>query len=217
MFFGGYVPGANLLVLAVMSPPPPPPPIIVAAEHGDVQALAAQLDKGVDPDTKNGRWTALMIAAWRGDREAVRLLLDRHASVDLEDDSHYMTPLMYAAVRGHSDVGRQILESCADVNHANQLGQTALLTAIRPEFMVPLLLDDSTLADSLGRTLWRRTPIEDAAHSRTSAAVVRMLLEHEANVHALDRQGHDALFYASGDCQSEVVKLLKSAGAAGRC
>jgi hypothetical protein len=44
-----------------------------------------------------------------------------------------------------------------------------------------------------------------------------MLLEHGANVHVLDRQGHDAIFYASGDCQSEVVKLLKSAGAAGRC
>jgi ankyrin repeat protein len=92
-----------------------------------------------------------------------------------------------------------------------------LLMAIRSEFMMPLVLDDPNLADSLGRKPWKRTVVEDGAHARTSAAVVRMLLEHGANVHALDRQGHDAIFYASGDCQSEVVKLLKSAGAAGHC
>ena len=156
-----------------------------------------------------------MIAAWRGDRDAVRLLLDRHASVNLENDIHYMTALMCAAVRGHSDIVQQILESGAGVNYANQLGQTALLVTIRSEYVMPLLLDDPNLAARFGRPLWRRTAVEDAAHSTTSAAVVRMLLEHEANVHALDRQGHNALFYASDDCQSEVVKLLKSAGATG--
>src|SRR5690242_12906590 len=94
----------------------PPPKIILAAEHGDVQALAAQLDSGVSPDTRDlSQRTALMIAAWRGDTEAVRLLLDRHASVNIERSYDFMTALMYAAVGGHGDVVRQLLESGAAV------------------------------------------------------------------------------------------------------
>jgi len=214
--------GGCVVVYAIRTqypPNPPKPPIILAAQHGDVRALAAQLDKGVNPEALDSSLrTALMIAAWRGDLEAVRLLLPRRrGAIDIESGYDFMTPLMYAAVRGHSDVVRQLLESGADVNHANRLGQTALLIAVRSKYMMPLLLQDPNLAHSLGRAPSRRAMVEDRAHAGKSAAVIRLLLEHGANVHLLDSEGHDALFYASGDCQSEVVKLLESACAAGRC
>ena len=65
-----------------------------AARKGDVAVLRAHLDKGLDVNTK---WrydqTALLIAASRGHVEAVKLLLERGAAVDIKDSFYGVTPL----------------------------------------------------------------------------------------------------------------------------
>lgn len=69
-----------------------------AARRGDVAAVKALLDKGVDVNTKfRYDTTALFYACDRGYVEMVRLLLERGAEVNLRDKFYNSTPLNWAS------------------------------------------------------------------------------------------------------------------------
>ena len=76
-----------------------------AARKGDTAALKAQLDKGVDV---NSKWrydqTALFMAARAGHLEAVKLLLERGANADAKDSFYSMTALSGAAEKGNAEL-----------------------------------------------------------------------------------------------------------------
>ena len=84
------------------------------------------LDRGVSPDTADrfGR-TALMLAAYRGDREIAAALLDHGAAVDARTPAGD-TALMVAAALGYVDVVRLILERGADTTAVNTDGWSAV-------------------------------------------------------------------------------------------
>lgn len=83
--------------------------------------------------------SALMLAAFNGQDQAVRKLVATGAAVNPKG----WTPLIYAAFGGYTAIARLLLESGADVNAASQNGVTALMAAARNGRMetVQLLLD----------------------------------------------------------------------------
>jgi ankyrin repeat protein len=117
--------------------------IMDALRRGD----RPQFDRLVreQPDAVNARgiggWTPLMYAALYGDEQAVRVLLDRSAKPNDQNDAGG-TALMYAV--DDVDKTRLLLERGADPNLRSGEGRTALLIAVgRPGCypVVKLLLD----------------------------------------------------------------------------
>jgi ankyrin repeat protein/uncharacterized protein DUF3471 len=82
-----------------------------AARKGDVAAVKALLDKGVDVNAKtNYGATALSYACDKGHVEVVKLLLERGADVNVKDTFYGEVPLGWALSHGHVEVVKLLLE-----------------------------------------------------------------------------------------------------------
>lgn len=111
-------------------------PLHWAASSCDVEVVRALCDKGAELDKVDGsglveciqyslcaeadsqslyRWSALHIASSAGRQDNVAELLYRGASPKVVNTKG-LTPLHYAASKGHTDVGRRLVEAGADVN-----------------------------------------------------------------------------------------------------
>jgi ankyrin repeat protein len=102
-----------------------------AADGGDAQAVVAWLDKGGGADARCAEHhdeTLLMAAAVRGQEATVRMLLQRGASVDLQD-SYGWTALMRAAFQDLTTIVQALLDAKADASLQSTGGKTALMFA----------------------------------------------------------------------------------------
>ena len=97
----------------------------------NIEKLVRQLNDLFIPDEgKLGR-TALTVAAKAGHIDIVKILLERGASVDIEDELG-LTPLFYAAEQGHTEIVKNLLSRGAQVDRYYLiLRQTALTAATR--------------------------------------------------------------------------------------
>jgi len=78
-----------------------------------------------DADVNKTGWTPLHYAASGGHAEVAQLLLNHSAYIDAESPNG-TTPLMMAAMYGSPEVVKLLLQEGADRDHKNQLGMTAL-------------------------------------------------------------------------------------------
>jgi len=105
-----------------------------AAFDGDAHAVAAWLDEGGGVDARCAGLAALdgatllMAAALGGQEAMVRMLLQRGASVNLQD---YLgaTALMGAADKDHATIVQMLLDAKADASLQTKSGSTALMCA----------------------------------------------------------------------------------------
>ena len=124
----GMAPNATttaLLDVAVLSA------LLDAASVGDAQAVAAWLDErgGVDVRyAERENMTLLMVVAVAGQEAMVRMLLQRGASVNLQDSKAW-TALMGAAFQGHTAIVQALLDAKADASLQDGGGRTALMVA----------------------------------------------------------------------------------------
>jgi len=103
----------------------------VAAREGDAHAVAAWLDEGGGVDARCAERygvTLLMAAAVGGHEAMVRMLLQRGASVNLQD-SLGRTALMHAARLGRTVTVQALLDAKADASLQDTNGKTALMMA----------------------------------------------------------------------------------------
>lgn len=152
-------------------------------------------------------------AAMRGNRAAVRSLLDAGAEVNLAMGDG-TTPLHWAAYRADLDMARMLLAAGADVEAVTRLGDiTPLFMAAESgnAQMLSILLDaeaDVNASKSNGTTA-----LMLAAASGDPGAV-NVLLEAEADVNARETTHEQtALMYAAARGRVEVIDLLAAAGA----
>ena len=108
-----------------------PEALVVAANAGAFHAVAGWLDDngGVDAGCAEQYGATLLMAAAGGGQEAtVRMLLQRGASVNLQD-SDGVTALMDAAGNGHTTIVQALLDAKADASLHDIYGSTALMLA----------------------------------------------------------------------------------------
>jgi ankyrin repeat protein len=169
----------------------PATPLTQAAARNDVAALRRLLEDGHQADEGGDSWTALIWASRSGSLEAIALLLDAGADVNLPGptgDDWDATPLQHAILERRPAVVRLLLDRGADLNRGAGAGSVA-----------PLFL----------------------AAGDTDPAILKLLLAHGADPTAEDENGGTPLSRAVsagtfhgpdrpmfGGCRVETVHAL---------
>uniref|UniRef100_A0A8C7EL66 RING-type E3 ubiquitin transferase n=1 Tax=Neovison vison TaxID=452646 RepID=A0A8C7EL66_NEOVI len=149
-------------------------------------------------DTKNQGRTALQVAAYLGQVELVRRLLQARAAADLPDDEGN-TALHYAALGNQPEAARLLLSSGCGANALNGTRSTALHVAVQRGFLevVRVLCErgcDVNLPDAHAST-----PLHCAISAGAGASgIVEVLTEVPGiDVTATNSQGFTLLHHAS--------------------
>jgi len=103
--------------------------LMIFALIGDLDGMKKELVNTNEISRTNASgWNALMYAAWQGNAEAVRLLLNSGASLH-KDNNCGMSPLMLYAAAGMFDECRAEIVKGEDINTVDRWGKTALTWA----------------------------------------------------------------------------------------
>lgn len=138
-----------------------------AAALGDLTAVEALLDAGVDADAASEYGaTALALAADKGYAEVVKALLEHGAVVGATDSFYQSTPISWAAYNGHAQVVRLLLAAGADFGPA--LGMA--VERNKPEVVRGVLEWGKATPEVLARVLV-------AAKAGGKGAIVKLLEE----------------------------------------
>jgi ankyrin repeat protein len=190
-----------------------PPYLVVSARKGrrlSSQAALAFLSRGAE--VKADGKSTLLLAAMRGDVEAVRELLDGGADANFRQEDGW-TGLILAAVNGHFTVVRALLEKGVDVDsQENLMGQTALIWAAKggQKAIVKTLLEAGAKVNA--RDKFGGTALTRAA-SNGQAEIVETLLEAGADIAAREDDADTALIEATGESNLKIIQALLEAGA----
>lgn len=164
--------------------------------------------------TTPGNISILHLAAEGGDPDLVELLIEKGANVNALDENLY-TPLQWAVERGRyrqKEIIEILLAAGADVLIENKMHHNPLDEALLRdnEPIAKLLVEalDPDTRDRSGQTLLHR------AIRRRNVKMVKLLIEHGADVNAKDAQGDTPLDVAVNYIRNkEIVDLLMSKGA----
>ena len=152
----------------------------------------------------------LFQAIQKSDTAAVKRLLDRGLDANARDADG--TPALMAAVLyADATCVKLLLDHGADPNAADKPGATALMWAVPDIAKVKLLVASGADVNASSKNLGR-TPLLIAASFPGSVAVLQLLLDHGASIHAKDRRGMHALGRAALSADVEVVRFLVEHG-----
>ena len=202
----------------------PETPLAQAAARNDVAALRQLLQDGHKADEGSDSWTPLIWAARSGSVDAVGVLLDSGADVNLPGstgDDWDATPLQHAILERQPAVARVLLDRGADPNRGAGKGFTPLLLAAgdTDPTIVKLLLARG--ADTSAENENGMTPLEIAVAAGTfhgpdrpmfggcRVETVRALLEHDASLRSKrNAKWNDAIWWARVQRCQEVLRLV---------
>jgi len=147
-------------------------------------------------------------AAYAGNLEAVRRLLDGGTAVDVPD-LEGRTPLMWASFNGHTAVNALLLENGAAINAREVNGRTALMYASSGPFAetVILLLEKGADVNVQGAAEGFSALMTAAAEGQVE--VVLLLLAYGADPDVKDVDGDTAESFAKQNGHSQVVTALR--------
>lgn len=181
-----------------------------AANEGDATTVSALLNQGLDPDSADPAGnTVLMIASRLGHKEVVTALIGRAHVARMS--AHGDTALNFAALNGHVDIVKLLVENGAPVSPAT--GWTPLHYAAfeNRTGVINYLLTKEVNKDALAPNGYTALMLA-ARNGHLEAAIA--LLYADADVGIKGPAGETALSIATAKKNEELVKLLKRAGAA---
>jgi ankyrin repeat protein len=192
--------------------------LLAAAAIGDVAGIARALADGATPDARDADGTPATMLATRGvHADALRALLDAEADVDAQD-STLDNPMLYAGREGLLDILRIANEAGADPSVTNRFGGVALIPAAERGHVgiVDYLLNETDVeVDHVNRLGW--TALLEAILLSDGGPrhqeIVRLLIEHGADVDLADGDAVRPLAHARARGQHEIAALLEAAGA----
>ena len=193
-------------------------PLCDAADKGDVVEVKRLLAAGADVNAEESKGkTALIEAASGFNRvahriEIVKLLLAAGADANAMDDSG-MTALHYVVKGGNIEIIKLLLAAGANVSAKDNSGNLALHTAIGYGAILKakLLLAAGADVNMLGGVNDKPALMYAATGKRTN--LLKLLLEHGADINFADKQGNTALIIAAKRQADWTVKTLLDAGA----
>ena len=189
-----------------------------AVEKGELVSLQNALDQKVNINAQDSKKrTALMIATYNQDVEAVKLLIDAGANVNIQDDL-LNTPFLYAGAEGYLDILKLTIQAGADPTIVNRYGGTALIPAAEHGHVevIEELLNDTTInvnhVNLLGWTALMEAIVLNNGNP-IQRTVVQLLIDHGADVNIPDNDNVTPLQHAKKQGFKEIENILIEAGA----
>lgn len=194
-------------------------PLGYAARSGQTALVDLLLEQGAPIDARNlDGSTALYLAAENDRAAVVRQLLARGADPNLAGRSG-VTPVAAAAFKDDKPLVDLLLESGSKPNEIDATGKSAIVYAAALGFgeIVQRLLDtginvNARYGNRLTVLMWA-AGYADGAGVLDAENVVKLLLDHHADIDATDDRGRSALMIASELDHAAIVELLVSRGA----
>ena len=181
-------------------------PLLWAAKHGQSDIAELLLNNGADINARGGFYgNALQVASSGGHETVVKLLLDRGAKLNMQDESCNM--LQTAAATGHELIVKALLSKFVNVNAQGGFYGNALQAASAEghELLVQLLLDNGADVNAEGGFYGNSV---QAASARGYKSILKLLLDRGANVNAQGGYHGNALQAASATGNKSIAKLL---------
>ena len=190
--------------------------LIAAAEAGDVARVQTLIAQGASVKARDARGRTALLAATHANKvEAARLLIAAGADVNAKDDLQD-SAYLYAGAHGRLEILRMTLAAGADLKSTNRYGGTALIPACHYGHVdtVRELLQTKIDIDHVNRLGW--TALLEAVilgdGGATYVQIVRLLVEHRANVNIADREGVTPAAHAKRRGFREIAQILERAG-----
>jgi len=195
--------------------------LLEASKNGNLKKVELLLkENNVDINEKDSIGdsignTALMEACEYGHLEIVKLLIEKGADVNL-DNNFGITALMYASKKGYLKIIELLLKNDADINYQDNYGKnsayTALIYACKEGQLetVKLLLKKG--ANINEKDVSNETALLIACSSG-HLEIVKLLLKNGADMNQVDKFGFNSLMMATKAGKLEIVKFLVENGA----
>jgi ankyrin repeat protein len=156
-------------------------------------------------ETKNSSGETLLVkAAELGDEDLVRHLLIKGADIDggNHEKKHCLTPLMAASSKGHVEIMKILINAGANLHASSTVGNALYYDVVNAAVEAARLLLTHGLKTYGNNRL--TTPLHTASY-RCDPDMLLLLIEHGADVSAVDAHGRTALNYAAEARQDRDV------------
>lgn len=178
-----------------------------AVKQDDPATITQLLRRGFDPDTRSPTGQhGLFLALQDGSLKAAQALAEwPKTSVEARNDNDE-SPLMMAALKGHTAIVKKLIERDADVNKPGWAPLHYAATGGHLEIM-ELLLEHHAFIDAESPN--GTTPLMMAAHYGTPAAV-KLLLEAGADTAMKNQLGLTAQDFARRGNRPDSLELISA-------
>jgi ankyrin repeat protein len=182
-------------------------PLDSAAEQGEMRFAGLLLAHGAEVNKKNPLeerrgWTPLVYAVGANRPDMVALLLtnkaDPNVRFDIGATTRNFTSLLMAVSARHADLVQLLLDFKADPNLASQNDELPIFIALslapaEHQRILALLLDHGADINAVRKDSQTLLMLSAATGD---APLVKLILDHKANVSARDLYGRTALYHA---------------------
>ncbi|MFD0621155.1 ankyrin repeat domain-containing protein [Paenibacillus sp. GCM10027629] len=189
-----------------------------AASQGDVATLKECLEQGIDINVRNKqKRTAILIAAMNDHLEAVSFLVEAGANVDLQDETCF-NPFLFGCINGKLELVKLMIKANTNIELLTRFGGVGITPASEKghvEVVRELLKTTDINVNHTNICGW--TPLIEAIilndGGEKQQTIIKLLIEHGANVHMVDKYGVTPLELARKKGFGEIEQILLAAGA----